>query len=207
MEIDLYSKNELSVMRLILTLLILLMLAVPVSAWVHPPGYGEICFPCHDLLIPKNEKIKKLSGCRCHSLDIWRGKKIDMDKLDKLHGNNICIKCHIGPEYNESNIGIREIHIPHRNLNCSVCHGAGLVSNPGTKDCHYCHKGGIHEIHGDILMDICEFCHGKVIYKFIKPASKEIGLNVTKVEEVKKTKTFSLFDIIRSILGFLGGLI
>lgn len=194
-------------MRLILTLAILILLIFPVSAWVHPPGYGEICFPCHDMIIPPSEKIRMFSGCRCHSVDIWRGKKIDMNKLDKLHGDNICIKCHVGPNYNESNLGLEGIHIPHKNLKCSVCHGENMVTSPDTKDCHYCHKGGIHEIHGDILMDICVFCHGKVIYKFMKPASKEIGLNATSNVEVKKAKSFSLFDIVRSIFSFLGGLI
>ncbi len=194
-------------MRLIPVLAILILLITPVSAWVHPPGYGEICFPCHDLLIPKDEKIRMFSGCRCHSVDIWNGKKIDLNKLDKLHGNNICIKCHVGPNYNESNLGIEGVHIPHRNLSCSVCHGKGLVYNPGTTDCHYCHKGDIHEIHGDILMKICVFCHGKVIYKFMPSASKVIGINVTSKAEVKKEKPFSLFDIIRSIFSFLGGLI
>ncbi len=194
-------------MRLILTLAILILLIFPVSAWVHPPGYGEICFPCHDTIIPPSEKIKKLSGCRCHSVDIWRGTKIDMDKLDELHGNDICIKCHCGPNYNESNLDLEGVHIPHKNLKCSACHGENMVTSPDTKDCHYCHKGGIHEIHGDILMDICVFCHGKVIYKFMKSASKEIGLNATSNVEVKKAKPFSLFDIIRSIFSFLGGLI
>ncbi len=194
-------------MRLILALLLLTLLIAPASAWVHPPGYGEICFPCHDLIIPKGERTKMFFGCRCHSVDIWRGTKIDMDKLDRLHGNNICIKCHVGPNYNESNLGLEGVHIPHKNLKCSVCHGENMVIDPGTKDCHYCHRGDIHEIHGDILMKICAFCHGKVIYKFMKSASKEIGLNKTVQAEVKKTKPFSLFDILRSILGFLGGLI
>lgn len=193
-------------MRLIIALAILTMLIVPASAWVHPPGYGEICFPCHDLIIPQDEKIKKLSGCKCHSVNIWRGTKIDMDKLDQLHGNDICIKCHAGSNYNESNLDLEGVHIPHKGLKCSACHGKGMVVNPNTKDCHYCHKGGIHEIHGDILMEICEFCHGKVVYKFMKSATKEIGVNVTQ-PKVEKKRLFSIFDFLKSIFEFLGGLI
>ena len=187
--------------------ILIIMLITPVLAWQHPPGYGEICFPCHDLLIPPKEKVKKLGNCRCHSVDIWSGRHIDMSKLDKLHGNNICIKCHIGPNYNESNIGVAEVHIPHRGLKCSVCHGEGMIVNPGTKDCHYCHQGGIHEIHGDILMKICVFCHGKVINKFMPSATKAIGLKNVTTAKAKKEKPFSLFDILKNLFSFIEGLI
>jgi len=188
-------------MRPVLVILALLMLATPVLAWEHPPGYGELCFPCHDLLLSKSEKIRMLSGCRCHSLDIWRGTKIDMDKLDKLHGNNICIKCHVGPNYNESNLDIRGVHIPHKSLKCSVCHGVGMVINPNTKDCHKCHQGGIHEIHGDILMQICTFCHGKVVYKFMKENVTVPKVRAKKVERVERG--FSILDLIKEIVGFI----
>ncbi len=168
----------------------------------HPPGYGEICFPCHDLLLSKQEQISKLSHCRCHSVDIWSGTHINMEKLSKLHGLNPCIKCHIGAGYSSNNLDAIAVHIPHTNINCSACHGEGVVTKPESANCYYCHKGGIHEIHGEILNDICVACHGKVIYKFAE-LKKEVGVKATPQKE--KSKPFSIYDVIKALFSSLTG--
>jgi len=176
--------------------LTIILLIAPVYAIQHPPGYGEICFPCHDLLLNKSEQTK-LAHCKCHNVEIWRDDHVDMEKLSKLHGISPCIKCHIGSGYNGSLI----VHIPHKNVDCKFCHSE-LAVKPESSNCYYCHKGGIHEVHGNILNEICVSCHGKPIYKFTE-LRREVGLNVTKVE---KPKPFSLYDLIRSILSTLLGL-
>jgi len=179
---------------LILIPLIALMVMVhPVYAILkgsqHPPGYGEICFPCHELLLSKGEQLSKLSHCRCHSVDIWKGEHVDMEKLSKLHGLNPCIKCHIGTGYNSGNLDAIAVHIPHTNVKCSSCHGEGVVVKPESRNCYFCHRGGVHDIHGDILNEICVACHGKVIYKFTE-LKKEVGVKETPPPQ--KTKPFSL---------------
>jgi len=190
-----------------LPIIILILFAVqPAQAILkgsqHPPGYGEICFPCHNLLLSENEQISKLSHCRCHSEDIWSGTHIDMEKLSKLHGLNPCIKCHIGTGYSSKNLDAIAVHIPHTNINCSACHGEGVVVKPESVSCYYCHKGGVHDVHGNILNDICVACHGKVIYKFAE-LKKEVGVKVAPQKE--KPKPFSIYDTIKTFFTSLAG--
>jgi hypothetical protein len=189
---------------LILTLLILLITACTSSAQEHVAGYGEICFPCHNTLLSEDEKVAKLAHCRCHSVDIWRGDRVDMSKLSKLHGDAPCIKCHAGPSYSTESMDVLNIHTPHSNVQCAACHGEGSIVIPETESCLECHKGGVHEIHQDVLIDVCVACHGKVIHKFAELRA-EVGITeeVTPVEE-KKT-VFSLYDLIKSIIAFFTG--
>lgn len=174
---------------------------VPASAWQHPPGYGEICYPCHDLLLTEEEKISKFAHCGCHSRDIWNGNKVVMEKVSKLHGLNTCLKCHCGLHYDEESLDIAAVHAPHKNVSCSACHGVSTIVKPKTMNCYDCHRGGIHEIHYDVLKEICVACHGEVIHKFTK-LKEEAG-----VEEVKERPKFviSLYDIIQRIISFIFG--
>jgi hypothetical protein len=179
-----------------LPFILIFTLIVPISALEHVPGYGEICFPCHNLLLSKNEQYTKFTHCRCHSVDIWRGNKIEMGKLSELHDIDPCIRCHSGLY-----TGKIAVHVPHQEVSCSACHGEDVVVKPDTSNCFNCHKGGIHEIHGDILTDICVACHGEVINKFAE-LKEEVGV---VIPEEKPEKAFSLYDFIRSILSFIFG--
>ncbi len=171
------------------------------TAEQHPAGYGRVCFPCHDLLLTPSEYNKKLGNCACHNIpSIWNGNHINMANLDKLHGDGPCIKCHLGPNY--SNVTPITVHIPHVDVSCYECHGKNMIKLPPTTDCHYCHKGGIHEIHGRILMKICAACHGQIIYKYLGSASKVVNVNVTEKTKPEQ-KPFSLLDVLKSLLSHL----
>ncbi|GEM_PF-1214283 len=170
------------------------------TAEQHPAGNGRLCFPCHDLLLTPSEYNKKLGNCACHNIQsIWIGNHIDMAKVDKLHNNGPCIKCHLGPNY--ENVTPVTVHIPHVDVPCYKCHGKNMIKLPPTTDCHYCHKGGIHEIHGKILMKICTVCHGQLVYQYMKSENKIIHLNTSL--QKKEQKQFSLLDVLKSILAFL----
>ena len=188
-------------------ILVLLIMSTGVASAVlkasqHPPGYGEICFPCHELLLSEGEQYSKLSHCKCHSVDIWKGEHVVMEKLSKLHGLDPCIKCHVGAGYSSGNLDAIAVHVPHTNVKCSACHGEGVVVKPESKNCYYCHKGGVHEVHYEILNEICVACHGKVIYKFAE-LKKEVGIKETPIAE--KAKPFSLYDVLKNIFaGLLG---
>ncbi len=173
------------------------------TAEQHPAGYGRICFPCHDLLLTPSEYNRKLGNCACHSIpSIWNGNHINMANLDKLHGNGPCIKCHLGPNYSNKTLTPITVHIPHVDVPCYECHGKRMIKLPPTTNCHYCHKGGIHEIHGRILMKICAACHGQIIYKYIGSASKIVKVNTTEKTKPEQ-KPFSLLDILKSLFSHL----
>jgi hypothetical protein len=174
-----------------------------VSAQEHVAGYGEICFPCHNTILTEDERIAKLAHCRCHSVDIWRGDKVEMDKLSKLHGDSPCIKCHAGPAFTSEDMDALNVHVPHSNVKCSSCHGEGAIVVPDTESCLGCHKGGVHEIHEDVLIDVCVGCHGKVIHKFAELRA-EVGITEVETPEEEK-RVFSLYDLIKSILSFFTG--
>ena len=189
---------------IIFAFLIVFVTVIPVNAQEHVAGYGEICFPCHNTLLTEDEKIAKLAHCRCHSVDIWRGDRVDMGKLSKLHGDAPCIKCHAGPSFSTESMDVLNIHTPHSNVQCSACHGEGSILVPETESCLECHKGGVHEIHQSVLIDVCVACHGKVIHKFAELRA-EVGIAeiTTPVEE--KRNLFSLYDLIKSIIAFFTG--
>ncbi len=171
------------------------------TAEQHPAGYGRLCFPCHDLLLTPSEYNRKLGNCACHNIQwIWNGNHINMSAVDRLHGAGPCIKCHLGPNY--ANVTPITVHIPHADVPCYKCHGKSMIKLPPTTNCRYCHKGGIHEIHGRILMKICAACHGQLVYRYMKSASQMVGVKTNKTE-VQKPKPFSLLDVLKSLLSHL----
>ncbi len=185
----------------IIALAMMLLFSAPVYAVMtadqHPAGLGRLCFPCHDLLLTPSEYNRKLGNCACHNVQwIWNGNHINMAAVDKLHGNGPCIKCHLGPNYD--NVTPITVHIPHVDVPCYKCHGKSMVKLPPTTDCHYCHKGGIHEIHGRILMKVCAACHGSLVYKYMGSATKIVKVNQTVQKQ--QQKPFSLLDVLKSLL-------
>jgi len=197
--------SKMKVAFICLPLLIIIISALQVvSAQEHVSGYGEICYPCHNTILSLQEKNTKLAHCRCHSVDIWRGSKIDMRKLSELHGDSPCIRCHASPQYTSESYTLG-VHEPHSGIECSSCHGEGAVAVPETESCMECHQGGVHEIHENVLIDVCVGCHGKVINKFAE-LREEVGVvkTTTPIERVEE-KSFSIFDIIKNFLSFFFG--
>ena len=169
------------------------------GAQEHYSGYGEICYPCHDILLTQDEKISKLSRCSCHSENVadWRESNTEKRRLHEIHGSSPCFRCHSGIQYTKEDMA-KAIHIPHAKVDCSVCHGTKSVIKPVAEDCSDCHGRNVHKIHQGFLLDICTGCHGKVINKFPE-LRKEVG--IVEVEApVEEKKLFSLYDLIKFIL-------
>ncbi|MFO7966528.1 MAG: hypothetical protein R6U44_02905 [Archaeoglobaceae archaeon] len=179
---------------------------ISASAQEHVEGYGQICYPCHETLLSKEERLDKLAHCSCHSVDIWRsgGDRIDLKKLSEFHGDSPCIKCHVGPtastEMNYSNV-----HTAHKNSECAACHGGnGTMNVPEVEGCLDCHQGGVHTVHEDELIDVCEGCHGDVINKYAELRS-EVGITPTETPVETEEGGFSLFKLLQRIISFFTG--
>lgn len=179
--------------------------SLPASAQEHVEGYGQICYPCHEVLLTKQERINKLAHCRCHSVDIWRsgGNKVDLEKLSELHGDDPCIKCHVSPNAG-TEMNFSNIHAAHQKVKCEGCHGSGTINIPEADDCLDCHQGGVHTIHEEVLIDVCEGCHGKVINKYAELRS-QVGITPTPTPVGAEQGSFSLFDLIQRIISFFTG--
>ncbi len=176
------------------------------SAQEHVEGYGQICYPCHETLLTKDERVKKLAHCRCHSVDIWRsgGNKVDLKKLSELHGDDPCIKCHVSPNAG-TEMNFSNIHGPSFHDNCAACHGGnGTMNIPEAEDCLDCHQGGVHTVHEDVLIEVCEGCHGEVINKYAELRAK-VGITPTETPVRAEEGGFSLFELIQRIISFFTG--
>lgn len=186
-------------------LLLVSLSSLSASAQEHVEGYGQICYPCHDVLLTKQERIDKLAHCRCHSVDIWRsgGNQIDLESLSELHGDDPCIKCHVGPGAGDE-MNFTNIHGAHKNVKCEGCHGSGTMNIPEAEDCLDCHQGGVHTVHEDVLIDVCEGCHGEVINKYAELRA-EVGVTPTKTPVTAEEGGFSLFELIQRIISFFTG--
>ena len=81
-----------------------------------------------------------------------------MQIIENIHNNGPCIRCHIGLV---TQIGQNEIHKPHVEKPCEVCHLENeQLIRPNTTDCNVCHPYGSHGSH-DNLNSLCVLCHGK----------------------------------------------
>jgi|Deesub1362B_J571_1020462.scaffolds.fasta_scaffold00204_22 hypothetical protein len=185
-------------------ILIYLLSLSEASAQEHYSGYGEICYPCHDILLTYDEKISKLSRCSCHSAKVvnWKEDRAEKSRLRKIHGSSPCVKCHGGVGLDVEDMQV--IHKPHESIGCTLCHGEGKVVKPVVKDCFDCHQREVHKIHNEFLLEICTSCHGKVIQKFPE-LQEEVGI-VIEIPQVEEKRVFSLYDLIKSIflLSFVG---
>ncbi len=161
---------------------------------------AKICMPCHinTLMGSKLESFLTCTPCHNPNLNLK-----NMQQLEKIHEVNLCIKCHVGSEYDEKNLGIH-VHDPHYKLECSTCHG-DVASKPDMRLCTDCHGKNPHAVHGRILDEICVACHGEKIKGYLPPTEEGKAL-VKKPEEVKteeKSVFQSISDLILNLLSFI----
>jgi|GEM_PF-1856049 hypothetical protein len=162
---------------------------------------ARICMPCHINTLPESQLNRFLDCSPCHS----KGVEISNPEfVKKLHGVNICIKCHVGNEYSRKNVGAK-VHVPHKKVECSSCHGEA-VALPEARLCTDCHKGGVHGVHGKVLDEICVSCHSENIKDYI-PEIKEVeGVKVIKTPQPKVEKVFpSISELIISLIKLIFG--
>ncbi|MFO7968337.1 MAG: hypothetical protein R6U44_12135 [Archaeoglobaceae archaeon] len=176
---------------------------IPLAAAIeHPRGYADICFSCHGTILTEKETNSKLGRCSCHSLDVddFAHSKQDENKLSSIH-EDLCAKCHTGIGYTPEDFA-RLVHLPHGILECSRCHGEGNITVPDAKNCNNCHIEDVHDVHHDIVEDLCVGCHGKAINKF--PELEEgKGIIVETPEE--EPGGFSLYDLLKFLFPLVFG--
>ncbi|MCL7412486.1 MAG: hypothetical protein M8353_02585 [ANME-2 cluster archaeon] len=131
---------------------------------------GAKCFQCHFSLI----EIERAYGiqCKCHYLENndW-DLKVDIQKVQEIHGNSPCIRCHVGIV---EQLGDNDIHFLHSNKKCDVCHVAKeRLIRPNTTDCNVCHPNGPHGSHEN-LSSLCVLCHGEYGLSFTTKPDSEI---------------------------------
>ncbi len=198
-------------MRIILIVFALIITISPVIAaeFKRPGtfwhGKGELCFECHYNTLDSKQLFDKFSGCSCHQRDIWQDPNVlSSKKLSDLHDSEPCVKCHISSKAELSQVSIRQYHTVHENIQCQKCHGSKDISIPAdTTQCNFCHKGTPHDVHNEILDEVCVFCHGEVVKKFTPEELEGVKSSTLPLEpeaKVIKQAPPSLLDI---ILGFL----
>ena len=165
---------------------------------------ARMCMPCHINTLPESQLNRFLDCSPCHA------KGVDISNpeyVKKLHGVNICIKCHVGNEYSSKNLGVR-VHVPHKNVECSSCHGEAIAL-PEANLCTDCHKGGVHGVHGEVLDQICVSCHSENIKDYIpeiEKVRKTEGVKVTETPQPKVEKPFpSIGELIISLIKLIFG--
>lgn len=141
---------------------------------------GAKCFQCHFSLI----EIERAYGiqCKCHYLENndWN-LNVDMKKVQQIHGNSPCIRCHVGIV---EQLGDNDIHFLHSNKKCDVCHIAKeRLIRPNTTDCNVCHPYGPHGSHEN-LSSLCVLCHGEYGQSFTNKPDNEILAALEKSSNV-----------------------
>lgn len=168
---------------------------------------ARICMPCHINTL-SGEELDKFTRCSpCHNQNI---NLKNQEQILEIHGNDVCIKCHVGSQYDTKTIGLK-IHTPHKNLNCSKCHGGdSRISKPDRNMCIDCHGSNPHSVHSKILDEICFDCHSENMKDYLPEINKETltsqGIvELPKQENQKETKIEikSLSDLIIWILNML----
>ena len=195
-------------------LLILILITVPSSAGDVNPLYqkysgilsewhkARICMPCHINTLSGKDLEKFLSCTPCHNKNLNLKKP---EAIEKLHDANVCIKCHVGSEYNKRNLGLK-VHIPHKNKDCKTCHGEdGAISKPDKTLCTECHGSNPHAVHSKNLDKICFDCHSEYIKSFLPEIKKEklVKAIPTPTPAPKEVSFRSLSDLILWIVNLL----
>jgi hypothetical protein len=162
---------------------------------------ARMCMPCHINTLPESQLNRFLDCSPCHA------KGVDISNpeyVKKLHGVNVCIKCHVGNEYSDKNLGAR-VHVPHKKVECSSCHGQEIAL-PDARLCTDCHKGGVHGVHGEVLDQICVSCHSENIKDYIPEIKEAEGIKITKTPQPKVERVFpSISELIISLIKLIFG--
>ena len=162
---------------------------------------ARICMTCHAATLPEDELNKFLQCSPCHNPDL---NLRDPVAVERIHGVNVCIKCHVGADKDITNLdGL--VHVPHKNVKCENCHGTELIFKP-KKSCDNCHKGGPHAVHSKILNEICVMCHSKNIRDYTGESPLPPGIKVTPTPQpVEEQERFSLAALIIKLLSMIFG--
>ena len=131
----------------------------------HP---SLMCDQCHATLIPKEDMPGLLGACKCHRSEFESSGKIDVVKINEVHGIKTCTRCHIGSWGRENILTYDTIHRVHAPIDCSLCHGEkDNIVVPENKECNICHKEDVHFVHGNKTEDLCFSCHGIAAQKYL----------------------------------------
>ncbi len=167
---------------------------------------ARICMPCHINTLSGRDLDRFLSCTPCHNenLNIKSPKAIE-----KVHGVNVCIKCHVGSQYSAKNLGLN-VHTPHKAKACSTCHGGdGAISKPDKSLCTDCHGSNPHAVHSQILDRICFDCHSETMKDYLPEIKKEEltkalpAATPTPAPQEKTVSFKSLSDLILWIINLL----
>lgn len=139
----------------------------------HP---GKICIPCHYTLAPEKARVISGNCASCHintPKDAPNSKKIDMNKILKMHTEIICIRCHVGSK-SRNDVTAMDFHRVMSKTACLACHKYenGTYIKPLKKNCSDCHSYDPHVVHDKKLEKLCVACHGEFGEQYV---NKSIG--------------------------------
>ena len=165
---------------------------------------ARICMPCHINTLSGKELERFLSCTPCHNPDLNLNSP---EQLSEIHDVDVCIKCHVGSQYNSKNLGLN-VHVPHKDRDCSLCHGdEGTISKPDKNLCTDCHDSNPHNVHSRILDSICFDCHSDNMKDYLPEIKKTEILKATPaptpVPEKKEITFKTISDFILWIVNLL----
>jgi len=136
--------------------------SVNVGSFMGNWHHSEMCDDCHKMLIPQEELARIQGYCKCHNNNVLTSNGVNLEQLGKLHGMQTCISCHVGSSGSSGDeMAKMNIHSAHAGADCEKCHGdKASIHTPDGKECNFCHKGGVHLVHGQRTEDMCVTCHG-----------------------------------------------
>lgn len=178
------------------------------GSW-HP---SAMCDQCHATLIPKDQVPAILGSCKCHRDEFTSGGKIDVVFIEEVHGIKTCTRCHIGSWDEEETLTYDTIHTVHAQIHCNLCHGdLENIDTPESKNCDFCHKGGVHFVHSNKTEDLCLTCHGTAGKKYLEEdvSVEDIFLmsnNTTaSVAQDYRPKYPTILNILKSLIDLIFG--
>jgi hypothetical protein len=218
------TRIKIAFIGIYIILIIFILIVSSASAYERPKykdgvaarwHFASICIPCH-YTIADTEKATAISGSceNCHKYRLQgataaNDRKIDMSKIENIHLDIICIRCHVGPK-SRKEITATDFHRVMSKTACLSCHTFenGTYKKPLKTECSDCHRGGPHVVHGERLGKMCVVCHGEDIGNFINVNTGGNGNKVvmqgpnTSISEISgKSGYLTIGQLIMEILG------